>query len=92
MLVIGCVHTGFAYILYFGSATELPANTVAIYSYTDPIVALIASAILLGESMTPLMIVGAIFIVGASVVSEVNFNIKKKESIAHSVCDNNNEN
>ncbi len=79
ILIIGCVHTGFAYILYFGSSTGLPANTVAIYSYTDPIVALVASAIVIGESMTPLMIIGAVLIVGSSVVSEINFNIKRKE-------------
>ena len=66
MLLIVCVvHTGVAYALYFGSMKELPAQTVALLSYIDPIVAIVLSALLLSEAMTPLAGLGA------AVVSEL---------------------
>ncbi len=92
LLVIGTVHTGIAYVLYFSSTSGLSANTVAIYSYVDPIVALIASAAVLGETLTPLMIVGGVLIVGSSVVSEVKFNFRKREESADCRAAENDEN
>jgi len=70
LLVVGAVHTGLAYWLYFGSMKALPAQTVALYSYIDPIVAILLSALILGEALTPLGIVGAVLVLGATLVSE----------------------
>ncbi|MBP3636350.1 MAG: EamA family transporter [Clostridia bacterium] len=70
LLVVGAVHTGLAYWLYFGSMKELPAQTVALYSYIDPIVAILLSALILGEALTPLGILGAVLVLGATLVSE----------------------
>ena len=70
LLVVGAVHTGLAYWLYFGSMKELPAQTVALYSYIDPIVAILLSALILGEALTPLGILGAALVLGATLVSE----------------------
>ena len=70
LLVVGAVHTGLAYWLYFGSMKELPAQTVALYSYIDPIVAILLSALILGEALTPLGILGAALVLGATRVSE----------------------
>ena len=44
LVIVGIVHTGIAYVLYFGSIKELPAHTVAIFSYIDPILAVLLSA------------------------------------------------
>ena len=44
LLVVGIIHTGLAYALYFGSMDKLPAQTVALYSYIDPILAVLLSA------------------------------------------------
>ena len=71
LLVIGLVHTGLAYVLYFGSMDGLPAQTVAIFSYLDPITALILAAVLLGERMTGLELLGAALVLGAALLSEV---------------------
>lgn len=71
LVVVGIVHTGIAYVLYFGSIKELPAQTVAIFSYIDPILAVLLSALLLKESMDMLSILGAILILGATFVSEM---------------------
>ena len=70
LLIVGAVHTGFAYWLYFGSMKALPAQTVALYSYIDPIVAIVLSALILGETLTPLGVVGAVLVLGATLVSE----------------------
>ena len=70
LLVVGAVHTGLAYWLYFGSMKALPAQTVALYSYIDPIVAILLSALILGEALTPLGILGAVLVLGATLVSE----------------------
>ncbi len=82
LLTIGILHTGIAYVMYFGSTGVLSANTLAIYSYVDPIVALIASFAVLGERLTPLMLVGAALIIAFSVVSELSFKKNQEESCA----------
>lgn len=71
LLIIGFVHTGMAYALYFGSMDHLSAQTVAVFGYLDPVSAMILSAILLRESMTVLGMIGAIMIISAAVASEV---------------------
>jgi len=70
LLVVGFVHTGLAYALYFGSMDGLRAQTVAIISYLDPVVALVLAALILKEQMTAFGIVGAFLIIGAALVSE----------------------
>lgn len=70
LLVAGIVHTGFAYALYFGSMKDLSGQTVALYSYIDPILAVLLSAVLLREPMTAGGIVGAVMILGAAFFSE----------------------
>jgi RarD protein len=69
---VGVVHTGIAYLLYFGSMKGLSAQTVAIFSYIDPVVAIILSALALGQKMEMLAVLGAVLILASSVISELN--------------------
>jgi len=71
LLVVCMIHTGLAYTLYFGSFAHLPAQTLALFSYIDPVVAVLLSALLLKEPMTLLMALGAVLILGAAVWSEL---------------------
>ena len=48
LLIVGVVHTGLAYALYFGSMQGMKAQSIAVLSYIDPVSALILSALLLG--------------------------------------------
>ena len=73
LLVVGIVHTGIAYALYFGSIGSLPAQTTAIFSYIDPVFAIILSAVLLSEKMTVFGILGAVLILGSAVLSKTNY-------------------
>lgn len=77
LLVIVCIiHTGIAYILYFASLNNLPAATCGVLSYIDPAVAVICSMTILNEGISLLSIIGAVFIIGGAIVSELN--LKKK--------------
>ena len=71
LLIVGVVHTGIAYALYFGSMDGLKAQTVALMSYLDPIVALVLSALILKERMTVYGVIGAVLIIGAALLSEI---------------------
>ena len=73
LLIVIVVHTGISYTAYFGSMKNLQSQTIAIMSYIDPIVAVILSALLLKETMSPLSILGAIMILSATFLSEVSF-------------------
>lgn len=73
LAVVGVVHTGLAYVLYFGSMDGLRAQSVALLSYIDPVSALMFSALLLKEPLSPAGILGAVMIIGSAIVSEIEF-------------------
>ncbi|MDO4304568.1 MAG: EamA family transporter [Bacillota bacterium] len=76
LLVVGILHTGICYTLYFGSMRYLKAQTVAIFSYIDPVVAIILSAVILHEKMDLLSILGAVMILGSTLISELQLSRK----------------
>lgn len=71
VIVVGIIHTGVAYALYFGSMEYLPAQTIALFSYIDPIVAILLSALFLHEPMGMMEIIGAVLVLCATIVSEL---------------------
>jgi len=68
---LGIVHTGVAYTLYFSSLGDLKVQTAAIFSYIDPVVAVILSALLLREPLGAAGMAGAVLILGSALVSEL---------------------
>lgn len=76
LLIVGIIHTGISYVMYFGSMDGLHTQTVALMSYIDPVTALILSALLLGERLTVFGIIGAVLIIGSAVIFEL-FGEKK---------------
>jgi RarD protein len=71
LLVVGILHTGIAYVLYFGSMDGLRVQSVAILSYIDPVAALLFSAFLLREPLSLLNVLGAVMIIGSAVAGEL---------------------
>ena len=71
LLLVGVLHTGVSYALYFASMEGLRTQTVALFSYIDPVAALILSALVLRESMSWLGFLGAILILGSAVIGEL---------------------
>ena len=71
LAILGIIHTGWAYALYFGSMGALPAQTVALCSYMDPVTAVLLSALVLREPLGAAGAVGAALVLGAALVSEL---------------------
>lgn len=61
---VGIVHTGIGYLLYFSAMKKLPAQTIAVLSYIDPVTAILLSAMILGEVMSIPQWIGAVLILG----------------------------
>ena len=74
LLIIGLVHTGITYCLYFSSLKELPGQEAAILSYIDPLIAVAVSVFLLGEQMTLLQVIGGALILGFTLWNEIKTN------------------
>lgn len=78
LLAVGIIHTGIAYWLYFGSMDGLSGQTIAVYSYIDPAFAVVLSVVVLREETSALGIVGAVLILGSTLLSEMNFRNKSR--------------
>lgn len=72
LATVGILHTGITYAMYFGSIQNLKAQTVALYSYIDPLVAILLSALLLKEPLGATGIAGAVLILGSTLLSEAS--------------------
>lgn len=80
LITVCVVHTGIAYLLYFGSFEGVSASTAAIMSYIDPLVAIILSAVILTQPMNALSILGAILILSGALISEIDFTLKNNKN------------
>lgn len=72
LLIVGLIHTGVTYCMYFSSLKELPGQKAAILSYIDPLVAVLISVTILGESMTLWQVIGGILILGFTLWNEIS--------------------
>lgn len=72
LLIVGFIHTGVTYCMYFSSLKELPGQKAAILSYIDPLVAVLISVTVLGESMTLWQVVGGMLILGFTLWNEIS--------------------
>ena len=70
ILMLGVIHTGFAYILYFSAMHNLPVTTFAVLGYLEPVVSVLCSFFFLHEAMGIAGWIGAVLIIGAAVGSE----------------------
>lgn len=72
LLVVGLIHTGVSYCLYFSSLKSLPGQKAAILSYIDPLVAVVISVTILGEPLTFVQAVGGLMILGFTLWNEIS--------------------
>ena len=72
LLIVGLVHTGVTYCLYFSSLKELPGQEAAILSYIDPLVAVLVSVTILREAITIWQILGGVLILGFALWNEIS--------------------
>jgi drug/metabolite transporter (DMT)-like permease len=71
VLALGLLNTGAGCYLYFSSIGNLPAQTVAVCGYLEPLSAVIFSVAFLNEHMSPPQIAGAILILGGAALGAV---------------------
>lgn len=72
LLIVGVVHTGVTYCMYFTALRDLPGQKAAILSYIDPLVAVLISVTLLGEALTLTQAVGGALILGFTLYNELS--------------------
>lgn len=72
LLIVGLIHTGVTYCLYFSSLKELPGQKAAILSYMDTLVAVFISITALGEEITIWQAAGGILILGFTIWNELS--------------------
>ena len=72
LAVVGIVHTGMAYALYFGGIRDVNAQTAAILSYLDPVLSILLSALILRERLDVFSVIGAVLILGSALFSELS--------------------
>lgn len=77
LLLVGVVHTGVAYAMYFGSMKAVSAQSAAIMSYIDPAVAIVLSVTVLREPLSVTSLAGAVLVLGAAMISELPEREKK---------------
>ena len=71
ILILGLVNTGIGCYLYFTAMGKLPVQSVSILGYLEPLSALLFSAILLGEHLSLLQLIGAACILGGAALGEL---------------------
>ena len=68
LLILGIVHSGIAYCIYFSSVKNLKGSEIAVLSYIDPLVAVIISFVFLKEPFSLLQAVGGLLILVSSLL------------------------
>ena len=66
VVMLGVINTGIGCLLYFSAVAKLPVQTVAVVGYLEPL-----SAVLLGEAITPVRLMGAALIIGGAIFCEL---------------------
>jgi len=74
LIVLGIVHAGVGFLLFFWGMSKLKGQSIAILSYIDPLTALVISTMFIGEKMTLLQLIGAILLLGSTLLSELEKN------------------
>ena len=70
ILILGIVHTGIGFLLFFSGMQKLKGQSIAALSYADPITSLAISAIILQEHMTFVQMLGGALLLGSTFISE----------------------
>ena len=79
LLIVGVIHTGVIYLLYFGAMDHLSGQSISMLGYLDPIIAVLCSVLILRENFSLYSLIGTVLVLGAAVVSEIPR--KRKEPV-----------
>lgn len=72
LLIVGVLHTGITYCMYFSSLKNLKGQEVSILSYIDPLIAVLVSVLFLKEPFRLSQLIGGTMILGFTLWNERN--------------------
>ncbi|WP_035052049.1 DMT family transporter [Carnobacterium pleistocenium] len=81
LIILGIIHTGVAYVLYFSAMQKLKSQTVALLSYIDPVAAVAMSALFLGEKMSGIQVIGGLLILSSTLIGGIKWSNKEAFAI-----------
>ncbi|MCT1403724.1 DMT family transporter [Paenibacillus sp. p3-SID867] len=65
MLLLGVLHGGIGFYMFFAGMKGLKAQSIAVLSYVDPLTSLMISALIIREEMTMQQLIGAALLLGS---------------------------
>ncbi|WP_052487629.1 DMT family transporter [Gordoniibacillus kamchatkensis] len=68
--ILGVVHTGLAYNLYFSTYHRVSSIEIASYGYLEPVFGIVFSVLLLGETLAMTQLIGGLMILGSTYLGE----------------------
>lgn len=78
MLLLGVLHGGVGFYLFFTGMKGLKAQSIAVLSYVDPLTSLLISALVVGEKMTLQQLIGAGLLLGSIWMGEAGASRTKR--------------
>ena len=81
-ILLGVLHTGVAYTLFFSLSAQMKSVEIVSYSYLEPLFGILFSVIVVGEVLTPPQIIGGVLILGSTFIGE---RLKSKRLAAAAV-------
>ncbi len=70
ILLLGILHTGVAYTIFFSLYEHMKSVEIVSYSYLEPLFGILFSVVFIGEELTILQIIGGFFILGSTYIGE----------------------
>ncbi len=70
-ILLGILHTGVAYTMFFSLYTHMKSIEIVSYSYLEPLFGILFSIIFVGETLTFPQIIGGILILGSAYIGEM---------------------
>ena len=65
MLLLGVLHGGIGFYMFFTGMKGLGAQSIAVLSYVDPLTSLLISALIIGDKMNLHQIIGTVLLLGS---------------------------
>ena len=80
LAVLGVIHTGFAYLMYFSAVPKVSGQQASIFGYIDPVTAVMVSAFLLKEQVSFLQFAGGATVLIFTFINELDLKKFKRTS------------
>ena len=79
-ILLGVLHTGVAYTIFFSLYTHMKSVEIVSYSFLEPLFGILFSVIFVGETLTFPQIIGGVLILGSTYIGEV---LKDRKPLKH---------